>query len=229
MKVVNSAKGTKKERDIVFSIFFSFLSSLAGMNMTTTSTMASVEIFEQFGIAALNALQNAPNKEELRCSIFRSFPEKTWPSGFIEYVTSMHAMDPSPSWCAEKIISLYSGERQRLVFLGYKVRSAFDQTRRTINNQLNPIWNALPKTIPSGVSKSSLLLWVRKKHWPKQAYDAAVLAVRQRHTRECRGTKYVAKDHTAEIEETASRKEFKDHWFPNSWLSFVFLGLPSAI
>lgn len=226
--MVNSGAKSKKEKEAVHTIIFSYLSSLAGVSISSSASLTNIDMCEQLGAAALDALENAPQKGDLRSSVFKSMPDKSWPTGFVEYVTDMHAIDPSEAWCAEKSITLFTIERKRKIFFGSKVKAAFDSAKRMINNHFNVLWNALPRTIPSGVSKAHLLLWVRTKIWPKYALDIASVAVRQRYTRENKksNAKYVVAEHTEEVNEVASKKEFKASWFPPCWLTFVYLGLP---
>ena len=133
LKIVNSIPATakKKEKEELFKILFSYLSCLAALDISN-ATMNQVDLMEQYGINATGALQSAVLKEVIQKTVFRSTGE-TWPVGFTEFVTTLFSKNPTPKWCTDNGIQLYSPERKRLVFFGCKVKASADLAKKLIN------------------------------------------------------------------------------------------------
>lgn len=210
----------KKDKE-KFPFFYNFVACLTALGISPNATTEQ-GLWELYGTGALEVLQNYPKKEHTRRVIFRNLHNKTWPEGFVEYMTQKYGEVPSADWCAKQRITDYSEERKKQIYFGSKMHTAFQTIKRHINNVLNPIWNTLPEVIPSGVTKSTLLYWLRSKAWPTEALELAKGSIRQKRFKQLKSTKL--EDFAEEVTIHANKRMFKPVWFPDSWLVFVYLG-----
>lgn len=102
-----------------------------------------------------------------------------------------------------------------------------NQRNDQINNFVNPLWIE-PSKLPSGFNRSSLLFSIRKRLWPKKAFDLAKLSVQKEFSRANQGTntKFRLDRSIGQIKAKISDKVFDINFYPSWWLVFVYLGRP---
>jgi len=116
---------------------------------------------------------------------------------------------------------------QHSVKFGSIIKLHFEMCRREINGTANPLWIA-PHKLPSGTSVFAYQFFMRMQFWPTRAFDLAEGTARKKFHRDHAGEKWLRKNHVEDIAEKASQTPFEEAWYPDWWLSFLLLGLPSG-
>ena len=220
----------KKDKKQVYEVFFALLATIVGLGISAKHVDEKT-MNKDYAIAALDVMRNFHTKGTTITGIFARTPGNTWPDGFQEFLTARSNETPTTKWCADNNVANLPPDVHKLCFYGSKLLTCYKDTKQFINNTPNPAWGLLPKIIPSGVLKSSLYNWVRKSVWPTEATELAKASVRQKVARQMKSTGSTAKfnmsDHTEELATDIASRTFKDTWFPQCWLCFIYYGLPS--
>jgi len=231
-KILQTAHGAGAHaKRNVQEILFSLLATLVGLGITP-DPVDEKTMWKNCAITAQQVIETFPLKESTRTGIFAHTPGNTWPDGFLEFVTTRANVDPSDKWCKDNGLNDASNDLKKLAFYGSKLLTTFKDTKQFINNHLNPIWAMLPDKIPSGVTQSTLVNWVRQQVWPVEAEVLARAWVYQDVTRRNKAagitTKFNMNDHMTLLHDNIASRMFSDSWFPQCWLSFICFGQPSG-
>lgn len=148
--------------------------------------------------------------------------------GFVEYMKMMMEESPSNAWLKANRCRLASPEKLKIIYFGSRVLKAWEDSRRFINNVLNPIYKRVPETIPSGLQTADVMYWIRVQAWEAEAIERAKAAVRRQHSREQEGQanpkKFQLVEHMEVVHQKSKEMAFKENWFPKCWLVFIFHG-----
>jgi hypothetical protein len=198
----------------------------------SSSTMSTAQLHDHFCLVGSSLVQNMPKQEKHINGIFASLPGSTWPNGFPEYMSMMEAEAPSNSWLKANRCRLACPDKIKKLYFGSRVLKAWTETKRFINNVLNPIFKRVPSSLPSGLQKADVMYWIRVQAWEAEAMERAKAAVRRQFNRAQEGLaepkKFQLTEHMESVVQKSKEMGFKENWFPECWLVFVFFGLPSA-
>lgn len=225
-KVLAKRELGKRDQNERNAIFFSLLSTVVGLGVTTNATTEN-EMFLLFATGATQAMESFHLKEYTTTVIFASTDHNTWPPGFVDFLSMKQADAPSDKWCVDRGIAEKSDNVKKLHYYGHRLLTSFKAAKTYICNVLNPIWNLLPAIVPSGVLQSTLFDWLRSRAWPSEATEMVKNTIRQKHKRMYPNAKYNQDNYAEEIADGISKCIFSPLWFPEHWLVFIYYGLPS--
>ena len=209
---------------------FYYFSAVVGLS-ASTNTMSTAQLHEHFSLNATSILRTLPNQARFLNGIFASITGNTWPDGFVEYITAMQDEYPSNAWIKSNRVRLTTPDKIKVLYFGSRVTKAWEETKRCINNVLNPIYKRVPTPIPSGLQRADVMYWTRTQAWESEAIERAKAAVRRQFSRDQEGRedpqKFQLTEHMEEVHRKSKEMGFKENWFPKCWLVFVFHGLPA--
>jgi hypothetical protein len=204
---------------------FNFISCLAGESLDI-SGMTTLDQYQNFYIKFVMWIENMHVKEEFKTGILKLFPGRKLPDYFEAHVAAMKCT-PTSTWIKANGARMLSPEQLRNAKFGCTIKAAFDACKRDINGFANPLWIP-PQKLPSGVSVYGYNYFMRRQLWPVRAQELAANSVKQAFLRDNKNEKYVKKDHFGAIVERAQQSPFDKLWYPEYWLSFLFLGMPAG-
>jgi hypothetical protein len=223
--VLAASKTCSSNMKMACENLFTFVSLLA---VTTGSKdgMSTIDKLENVALKFDFWMKNCILQEQHREGILHLFPESRWPQDFITHCNVLQDVDPSTTWL--KSHHLEKSEKPlsylKKVCFGYKVREAFKEGRKLINSYANVMWID-PNDLPSGTNVSALLLSIRRRMWYSiKASSLAEAAIRQDFKRNKQAFK--KSDHGQAIAARALSYDFQESYFPQWWLTFIYLGYP---
>ena len=228
------SKGKGPSKPLLFKNLFNLLCCLAGESLDRGS-MGLTDQYLNFNTQFVFWLEHLALKEEFTSDLLRHFPDKELPVGFNEYVQLMEAV-PTVKWITSLGIQNMPVDKQNKMKFGSIVKSHFDAAKREINNNANPLWIS-PSKLPSGVSEYAYTYFIRQELWPQQAFAKAKNAMKTavaRVKRYEKTKKNKTKKGPVEVEDVRPIEErlrdypFEPSWYPDWWLTFLFLGLPAG-
>ena len=223
---------TKSGRKAMNKNLFDFLCCLAGCSLDSAG-MSIVDQYLNLDIQFAFWLRDLHLSQEMVRGVLRLFPGNRLPDYFLKHVDLMTTA-PSRNWIKSHGIDDLSVEKQTKCKFGSIVKSHFETCKKEINRQANPLW-INPVNLPSGVSAYAYLYFIRTQLWPAKALECAEYSVKQAFVRgqkdkEKKGgvtAKYKKSEHMTAISAKAAALPFEPNWFPDWWLTFLFLGMPA--
>jgi hypothetical protein len=209
---------------------FHYFAAIVGLS-ASTKTMSTTQLHEHFTMNATSILRTLPSQARFLNGIFASITGNTWPEGFVDYMTAMQGESPSNAWIKANRVRLTTSDKVNVLYFGSKLLKSWEESKRFINNVLNPIYKRVPSPIPSGLQSADVLYWTRVQAWEAEALERAKAAVRRQFCRDQEGRedpkKFQLVDHMEEVHRKSREMSFKENWFPKCWLVFVFHSLPA--
>ena len=207
---------------------FNFVCCVAGESLTK-ATLGGVELLKQYKIQFDLAIQTASKRAEFINCILAFFPHNDFDDSFKRYVIDLSNRSPGEKFIKSKKLSDSDSEVQKTVFFGETIRLRHKDAKKEINNFVNPLWIE-PSKLPSGFNRSSLLYSIRKRLWPKKAFDLAKLSVQKEFSRTNKGTniKFRLDRSIEQVKAKITEKVFDINFYPSWWLVFIYLGRPTG-
>jgi hypothetical protein len=207
---------------------FLFMCSLAGESISSNG-MSATDQLQQYHTQFLFWMDNVDQKEEFRSGILRLFPDQKLPQQFHDHVRALNT-NPTVKWIKDHGLQSKSIQVAKNMKLGALVKASFETCKREINGLANPLFISREK-LPSGISEYAYFYFMRKQFWPARAEELASNAVKQAFARDPANKnmpQYKKKDHLHAIRKKAELYPFDGKWYPEWWLSFIFLGMPAG-
>jgi hypothetical protein len=199
---------------------FNFICCVAGDNVPDLA-MTAEEKFMQFHDQFHLWFEKMSTTEEHVGGILKVFEGCKLPEFFRNYVKEMKVRS-TQKWIAKYHFGGESQDKLKRLRFGNIVKDCFDDCRKSINTVANPLWID-SELLPRKISVFAYFYFMRKQIWPSKALENAVNSHRMAKRR--KSTK-VVDDIGGSINLVPA--DFDDKWYPDWWLSFVFLGLPAG-
>jgi hypothetical protein len=166
LKVIINNCANISGQKVLSKMIFNFLCCLAGESYDpdpSTTFDRYMKLYTSFDMWK----QNISMKEEFVNGVLKYFPDQKLPD-YCNYPLNMPT---------KKFISKIKHEgKSDIDIMCYKfgrdIKTQYDYCRKEINSFANPLWVPVEK-LPSGVSVSQFLYFIRKQLWPKKALELA--------------------------------------------------------
>jgi hypothetical protein len=161
-------------------------------------------------------------KDEFVTGVLRCFKDNKIPECY-----SFEFREPTGDYISRNRLHDKSAEEQNIHRIGKEIKDRHDLCKKEINGLCNPLWIPTNK-LPSGVTEYQYLLFMRQQLWPKKAIELATFSVKTELKRSNPGNLFSKADMSNHILERSENYPFDKDWYPEWWLVFLFLGLPSG-
>lgn len=161
--------------------------------------------------------------------VFGPAEQKTWPQSFRDMVEQKLLKVPGSDWLKKnrKASSLNETMRKNY-FFGSQILSKYRLIKAEITNRLNPHFIPTNK-LKSGETPTAMLRAVRRMLWEPACLKTATANVQAAIYRKSVSTLKEGFNKRTAVDEMArsKMKEMTGEWFPDCWLAFILLSLPS--